>query len=212
MKKPIMFTLVSMVLTLLLSTACTQVVSQGSALKPIEKTNASEEDIVPTDDEAYDEYLSASDETYDISTPADVLLRFQNANNNRDLQALMDCYDPESLEASRALGEGMGGALSEMLFGFSVNVYTEKMMPFFSKAFQKYVQSDDIYASIELAEISTTYSDDDNATVRYAEKVIARDGVVQSESEQELPVTRVDGVWYISMTDILLSVLQNIQP
>jgi hypothetical protein len=212
LKKSRTLTLLSIALALLLSTACTQVVSNGSSLKPIDETNTAEESIASVEDETYDGGTSASDEAYDVSEPANILLRFQNANNNRDLQALMDCYDPEYLDASQALGEGVGGALSEILFGFSLDVDTKKLMPFFSKAFQKYVQSDDVYATIELTEISTSYSDEDNATVRYVEKLIAQDGTVQSESEQEFPVTRVDGIWYISMTDVLLSALQNIQP
>jgi hypothetical protein len=123
---------------LLLSTACTQVVSTGSSLKSIDETNSAEEDTARVNDEIYEDGASADDEAYDASEPADVLLRFQNANNSRDLQALMDCYDPEHPEASQAVGEGLGGALSELLFGFSAEVDAKKLMPFFSKAWTEF--------------------------------------------------------------------------
>jgi hypothetical protein len=146
----------------------------------------------------------------DAAEPASVLKRFQDANNNRDLEALMSCYDPESMEFSQALGEGVGGALSEMFLGVSVKADTSKMTSFFSKVFQKYVQSDDVYATLELIEISTDYNDADNATLRYLERVVAQDGSVLSENEAELPVTRIDGVWYISMADVLVTALQEL--
>ena len=141
------------------------------------------------------------------SAPVSVLKRFQDANNNRDLEALMDCYDPEFMEFSQALGEGIGGALSEMFLGFSVNADSSKLIPFFSKVFQKYVQSDDIYAKLELIEISTDYTDDDNATIQYIERVITQNGAIASENESMIPVTKVNGVWYISMSDVLAEAL-----
>jgi hypothetical protein len=71
-------------------------------------------------------------------------------------------------------------------------------------------QSDDIYAVLELTEISTEYNDDTSATVRYLERVVAYDGSVVSENEAELPAIMVDGIWYISMTDVLASALQEL--
>lgn len=141
------------------------------------------------------------------SEPNDVLVRFQEANNDRDLQALMDCYDPEYLTFSQALGEGLGSAISSAFFGVSVKTDTSQMMPFFSKVYQKYVQNDDVYAKLELIETATEYIDSDNATIYYTERVVAQDGSVITENAAEMPVTRVDGTWYISMSDILASAL-----
>jgi hypothetical protein len=184
-------------LLVLMLTACTQTVKVGGGLQP---AGSNEGGLTPI--------TGGAAKSNKASEPADLLKRFQEANNSRNIQALMDCYDPEFIEFSQAVGEGVGGALSDMLFGFSVDADTSKMMPFLSKAFQKYVQSDDVYATIELTELSTTYSDDNNAVINYNEKVIEKNGTIQSDKDLELPATRIDGVWYISMTDALLSGLE----
>jgi hypothetical protein len=192
-----------LLLGLLLSLpACTQVVTTGGTLVPIEAN--SEANAAGGAWEAGDTASLTKE-----SVPADVLKRYQDANNSRDIAALMDCYDPEYIAFSQELGEGIGGGLADAFLGFSVDVDTSKMLPFLSKAFQKYVQSDDVYATLALLELSTTYQDADTATILYTEKVIAQDGAVQSENTLEMPVTRVDGVWYISMVDTLLSAFGN---
>ena len=189
---------------------CTQVAKTNNTLTPISPQSSSA--TYGDGDYEHDEYKDSGlrNDAYGKSTPADVLWRFEDANNSRDLQALMDCYDPEYMAASKAFGESLGGALSEAFFGFSIDVNTEKLMPFFSKAYQKYVQSDDVYATVELVEISTEYKDENNAVVKYIERVISSDGSIMSESEAELPMIRVDGVWYISMIDSLLSLFSNL--
>jgi hypothetical protein len=63
---------------------------------------------------------------------------------------------------------------------------------------------------VELTEISTTIVDADHATVEYLEKVIAQDGNVEAQSEQVMQTVRVDGVWYISMTDTILSAIESL--
>ncbi len=43
------------------------------------------------------------------SKPADVLVRFQKATNNRDLKALLDCYDPNVKKMLTSIGGMMSG-------------------------------------------------------------------------------------------------------
>jgi hypothetical protein len=197
---------------LLILQSCGRTIIQQTPIKAI---NDDSEDarIIDESGAGYDfegsDHYSDEKET-NTEEPTNVLKRFQDANNSRDLEALMACYDPEYIEFSQALGEGVGGALSEMFLGVSVKADTSKMTSFFSKMFQKYVQSNDVYAMIELVEISTEYKDDDNATIRYLERVMAQDGSVISENEAEMPVTKIDGMWYISMADVLATTLQEL--
>jgi calcium-translocating P-type ATPase len=178
-------------------TACSRVIQTGG--------------IVPqnTSGQYSDEQDNGQTSLYYEDAPVDLLRRFQDANNSRDIQALMECYDPDYIKASSEIGAALGGALSDALFGFSVDADADAVMPFFSKVYQKYVQKDDVYAKIDLTEIETTYSDNDNAVIKFQEKVVNADGSVASESEQQLPVVRIDDIWYISAVDAVLSAIEG---
>ena len=127
--------------------------------------------------------------------PASILARFEKANNDRDMQALLNCYDPDFVAFIQGIAGIVGGV-------FGMDKTTDAMnalLPYLSKAFQEYVQSNDTYPTIRLSEISTTMNGDNKATVRYTETLVYPNGSEKS-SEQSMAVTKVNGTWYISVS------------
>ena len=125
------------------------------------------------------------------SKPADVLARFEKANNDRDMKALLDCYDPDAAEFFKALGEGVAG-----MFGFSVD--TDAMLPFLSKALQSYAEKNDVAPKVKLTETSTEMVNDKKATINYTETLIFVDGTTKDYA-RTMTVIKNSGKWYIAM-------------
>ena len=125
------------------------------------------------------------------SRPADVIARYEKANNDRDLQALMDCMDPDAVKFFGEVGKG----LSSVLGGPSVD--TEAMLPFMSQALQAYVEKNDVYPRVKLTATSTKMINDKKATVEYTETLIFPDGTEETY-ERSTNVIKNGKKWYIS--------------
>lgn len=127
-------------------------------------------------------------------TPAKLLARYEKANNDHDLQALIDCFDPQFIDFVKgflgivgdAAGVGVGGAIENM----------ETMLPYLSRSLQdEYKQKDDI-PTMKLKAISTTETGENRATVTYEETFIFADGTEET-TERAMNVVRINDVWYI---------------
>jgi len=137
----------------------------------------------------------SSSSTATGDTPEALLSRFESANNNRDLQALMDLYDPNANEFMRGLSNIIGGALG--MSGAGDNI--DAMLPFLSSQFQSYVQRNDVYPTLRLSPISVTMNGDNRATILYDETLISPNGN-ETTSQQAMNAIRVGDTWYIEVS------------
>ena len=129
-------------------------------------------------------------------TPEALLTRFEQANNNRDLQALMDLYDPNAREFMSAAMNLVGGALG---LGSGAGSAIDSMMPFLSSSFQRYVQANDVFPTVRLTATDVAMNGDNRATITYDETLISPNGE-ETTSQQTMNAIRVDGTWYIEVS------------
>jgi len=129
-------------------------------------------------------------------TPEALLSRFESANNNRDLQALMELYDPNAREFMNAAMNIVGGALG---LGSGAGSAVDSMLPFLSSSFQRYVQANDVFPTVRLTSTNVVMNGDNRATITYDETLISPNGS-ETTSEQTMNAILVDGTWYIEVS------------
>jgi hypothetical protein len=130
---------------------------------------------------------SENDNTDVETLPASILPRYEQAINNRDVQALIDCYDPEFIAFMQGvlnIGGSIGGAGS---LGDNLGL----MMPYLIRG----ILSENAHITVSLKEVSTDMDSENRATVVYEETLIEHGE--RTTSEQSMIVRRINGVWYI---------------
>ncbi|MDR2360740.1 MAG: hypothetical protein LBD85_05625 [Oscillospiraceae bacterium] len=138
------------------------------------------------------------------SKPSGLLKRFETANNERDVEKLLACYDPKEIAFLTSAGKGVSGLLTAALTGVPLELDFENAVPLFAGVLQNYIVTDGKTATIKLKEISTEMDGEDKAVIKYEETLVKPDGS-KEKSEHELSLIKRDGEWYISVTGELLA-------
>lgn len=128
--------------------------------------------------------------------PFDTVERYVDAYNDFDMEAMLDCYDPRMMDTFYG---GLGLLSGVLDIPDMSGLLSGSSMSYISDLFRDYAAS---YAeeqySLAVEEISTTYKDDNHATV-VALLTIEVDGEVYSSTET-FNLINIDGDWYITMT------------
>ena len=71
----------------------------------------------------------SSEDEPKLNEPTSVLARFEKANNDRNVQALMDCYDPDFIALVKGVSDIVGG-----VFGLDgASGAMDSLMPYLSR-------------------------------------------------------------------------------
>lgn len=126
------------------------------------------------------------------SKPASVLNKVEKAYNEKDVYAIIECFDPSVQRFIGGAAKMLGG-----LFGVDSSAFAD-MVPFLSKmAGQSGILDDGDWGKCKLEEISTV-TNGDTATIEYWVHLTYEDGT-KKDFIDTANLVKVDGEWYIAV-------------
>ena len=124
------------------------------------------------------------------SRPASVLDRVERAYNERDINALVECYEPNVQKAAKGVIGFAGGLLGVDLHSLM------PLLPFASKVLDSAGLLDDVdLGKCEIKEIAIS-ENGDTATITYSVHIKFEDGS-DKYFEDTGDLVKIDGEWYI---------------